>query len=346
MTDIPPIQSTYSVSAGMAAQMPKKSGKALKIFFVISLLFLVVSVIANVLLFFAMIALVGGMNAGNAHVDEEVLRDGDHHKVAVISAAGGVDEQMVEHVRRMCDALRADKSIVAVVVEVDSPGGGITSADEIHHMLTSLAAQYPLYVSMRSLAASGGYYISMPAKEIVAQPTSLVGSIGVIWPAFEMSRLLDKVGITPEIITSDEALYKDAGAPYRKFSETDRAYIKSLVNDAHQKFRDIVADGRKGKLKEPLEKVAIGRIWPAQKALDMGLIDSLGYLDDVCHKAAADAGFSGATFVRLHEKASLLQQLGVSARKPAIEFKLSPSLIYELQATKGEYRYAPGVGGE
>lgn len=326
----------------------RRSGRGWMFFSIFLVVVLVISICLNLLLGLVTIGtLAGGAeSAPGARIEQEVLEKGEHEKVAVISAAGGVDENMVEHIRKMIAGIEADKSIVAVVVEVDSPGGGITAADEIHHMLTELGQKYPLYISMRSLAASGGYYISMPARKIYAEPTSLVGSIGVIWPAFEASRLLDKIGITPEVITSDEAQFKDAGAPYRKFSDSDRAYIKDLVNDAHQKFRQIVADGRKGKLKEPMEKVAIGRIWSADKALAMGLIDELGYLHDVCKEAASAAGHSDATIVRVRERVSLLDALGVSARKPALELKLSPSLIYELQATKGEYRYAPGLIGE
>lgn len=343
MTDLPPLQS----HAATPSLPPRRSGRGWQIFSIILVLLLLISIGAN--FFFGMLSLIlaGNMESSpSAHVEQDVLTSGSRQKVAVVPAAGAVDEEMVERLRKFIAGVEADKSIVAVVVEVDSPGGGITASDEIHHMFTQLAQKYPLIISMRSLAASGGYYISMPARKIYAQPTSLTGSIGVIWPAFEASRLLDKIGVTPEIITSDEARYKDTGAPYRKFTDTDRAYIKTLVNDAHGKFRQIVADGRKGKLKEPIEDVAVGRIWPASKALDMGLVDEIGYLEDACKEAANAVGYPDATVVRLREKVGLLEILGVSARKPSVEIKLDSSLIYQLHSAKGEYRYAPGLIGK
>lgn len=344
MSDMPP---SMPPQYGAVSQRPK-TGRGWKIFSIILILMLVVSIGGNLLLgIFSIGMLFEGMDVSpSAHIDQEMIEKGEREKVAVIPASGEVGEDMVERLRKLIAGVEEDHSVVAVVVEVDSPGGGITAADEIHHMLTELAQKYPLYISMRSLAASGGYYISMPARKIYAQPTSLVGSIGVIWPAFEASRLLDKIGITPEVITSDEALYKDAGAPYRKFSDSDRAYIKGLVNDAHQKFRQIVSDGRKGKLNEPIEKIAVGRIWPATKAHEMGLVDEIGYLKDACKDAAAAAGHPDATIVRIHERVSLLDALGISARKPSVQIKISPSMIYELHAAKGEYRYAPGLIGE
>ena len=86
-----------------------------------------------------------------------------------------------------------------------------------------------LVVCMRSLAASGGYYLSMPADKIYAEPTTMTGSIGVIWPAFEVSGLLEKIGVTPEMIASDQAVWKETGSPFKKFTDEDRKYIKDLM---------------------------------------------------------------------------------------------------------------------
>jgi len=341
----PPPQPPQFPQAYLPPQPPRR-GKGLMIFAIVLLVLLLVSIAFNGLLVLAVGAVAmgeGGGLTGNPQVKYAPIQHGGNDKVAILPISGVIDEAQVAKVRLFGDAIINDATIKAVVVEVDSPGGGITAADEIHQEIQRIKAAKNghLLVSMRGLAASGGYYVSMPASRIYAQPTTLVGSIGVIWPAFEMSGLLDKIGVTPEVITSDQAKYKDMGSPYRKFTPEDREYIRGLVNEAHKKFVDIVTDGRKGLLKVGMEQVAIGRIWSAQKALDMGLVDEIAYLNKVIQDAETDTGIGAgkATVVRLEQKISLFDSLQLQSQSPKIT--LSANSIIELQPTKMEYRWVP-----
>ena len=167
---------------------------------------------------------------------------------------------------------------------------------------------------MGGLAASGGYYVSMAGEKIYAEPTTLTGSIGVIWPAFEITDLMQKIGVTPEIITSTPAVWKDSGSPFAKFTPKDIDYIRGLVNNAHERFAEIVVAGRGKRLKLPITDIAIGKIWSATEARDKyGLVDEIGYLDQVYTQLAAAKGISNPTVVRLKERHSLLER---SAHRP------------------------------
>lgn len=321
---------------------PAPRGRSgLKIFALLLGLFLLVSIFANFVMFLMVVVFSAAAGGGTAEgpaskVVAETLRPGSGlgmgDKIAVVPVTGAVDETMADEMFAFCEYIKKDPDIKGVVLEVDSPGGGITASDEIHHLFADLRASgRRLVVSMRSLAASGGYYISMPADKIYAQPTTLTGSIGVIWPAFEVTELMDKVGVTPEVIKSDLANdYKDAGSPLKKFTDKDRAYIRELVNNAHGKFSAVVEVGRRGKLKEDIKNIAVGRIWPADEALKLGLIDEIAYLDQVCSQTAADLGLTNPTVIRLRRKTGLLEALSAKSISPKVEVKIDRAALQGL----------------
>jgi len=328
----------------------KKRSVLVRLLAIFVLLVLGVSVLGNIVLLVTVAGLgsLSGLGDGSANVTEETLVSGGRKRIAVLPIEGAIDESMVERVRVFADAIQHDMSIKAVVLAVDSPGGGVTASDEIYHTLKELKQkrQIPIWVSMGSLAASGGYYVSMAADKIYAEPTTITGSIGVIWPAFECSNLLEKIGVTPEIITSSEAKFKDAASPFKKFTPEDVAYIRSLVNDAHGKFRKIVENGRAGKLKKDISEIAIGKVWPADVARDeFGLVDEIAYLDQVYSKLAAEEGLTNPTVVRLKERHSILEALGAASTMHGGKLQIDPKMIYELQNPKMEYRYIPPTFG-
>jgi protease-4 len=206
----------------------------------------------------------------------------------------------------------ADSSIHAVVLRVDSPGGGVVASDEIYHALTQL--DKPLVVSMGSLAASGGYYISAPADYIYATPHTLTGSIGVISQFVTAEELLDDIGVEVVVITAGES--KDFGSMSRDMTEEERTYWQALLEETHDAFIQIVADGR-GMSVQQVREFADGRVFTGQQALDLGLVDEIGYFDDAIQKAAALGGISGdPRIVELTPDVSLLDSLyGVQARQ-------------------------------
>ena len=220
----------------------------------------------------------------------------------------------------------------------------MTASDEIYHQLMELKGTgRTLVVSMGGLTASGAYYLSMAADKLYAEPTTLTGSIGVIWPAFEVTGLMKKVGVTADFVKSDSAEeFKDAGSPFKPFTEEDKVYIKGLVNSAQDKFTAVVAAGRKGKLTVPMAKIAIGKIWTSEEAQKLGVVDGIAYLDEVCEKTAAEAGISRPTVIRLRPRGGLLEALAgasssVGPRK--VEVKVDAQSVEDLARGAMEYRY-------
>jgi protease-4 len=331
------------------APMPARgSGRVWRILTLLLAIGLIGSLAANVLLVGTFGVIYGGLNeTPGAAVDEELIHSGSSSdKIAILPIEGEVDGAMSRRVAAFCDAVTIDPSIKAIVLEVDSPGGTITASDEIYNALLTLkkSRDLKMYVSMQSLAASGGYYISMAGDKLYAEPTTLAGSIGVIWPAFEVSRLLDKIGVTPEVIKSDQANeFKDAGSPLKKFTEEDRAYIRGLVNHAHARFRDIVASSRDKRLHASIDDIAVGKIWTADDALKLGVIDEIGYRDDVCSAIAHDTGLVSPTIVRLREKHSVFETLGLSAAaaSPKMSVTITPEMLNDLRSPRMEYRWQP-----
>ena len=185
----------------------------------------------------------------------------------------------------MIRAAKKDDSVKAIVLEVNSPGGGIVPSDRIYEALQNI--NKPIVVLMSDLAASGGYYISMAGDYIYANPYTLTGSIGVISSFPNASGLMDKLGIEMTVIKSGEV--KDFGSPYREMTPEEQAYWQHVIDQAYDHFVEIVAEGR-DLPQDKVRELADGRVYTGIDARDLGLIDALGYQDDAIAKAA-DLGF-------------------------------------------------------
>ncbi len=185
---------------------------------------------------------------------------------------------------------QADRSssVEAIVLRIDSPGGDAVASDEIHHALTRV--DKPIVVSMGTLAASGGYYIAAPADYIYATPGTLTGSIGVISQFYTAEELLDTIGLDVVVITAGES--KDFGSPFREMTEEERAYWESLIDETHERFIEVVAEGRGLDIVD-VRAIADGRVFSGQQAVELGLVDEIGYFDDAIAKAAELGGISG-----------------------------------------------------
>ncbi len=184
-------------------------------------------------------------------------------------------------------AFRKDEDVKAVVVRVESPGGGIAPSQEIHDEVKRTAAVKPVIVSMGALAASGGYYLSVPATGIVALPGTATGSIGVILQFQEVHLLFNKLGLRTQVVKSGPL--KDAGSPFREMTAEDRAVFQSLIDDLFQQFVDAVAGGR-GMDRQAVLALADGRVYSGRQALDLGLVDRLGGFWDAVEWARQLAG--------------------------------------------------------
>lgn len=173
--------------------------------------------------------------------------------------------------------LREDESVKGVVLRINSPGGSIAPSQEIYAAVQRLAAVKPVVVSMGTVAASGGYYAAAPATSIVANPGTVTGSIGVMAQYMNVVDLMNKWGISQDLIVSGKN--KGVGTPFSEMTPEQRAYLQAMVMDLHEQFVSDVAEARKIP-REKLDKVADGRALTGQQALEVGLVDSLGGLED------------------------------------------------------------------
>ncbi len=262
----------------------------------------------------AVLAVLGTHLGGGAKVSEEVV-SGDplaEQKVALVSLKGvlvdagggfltpGTFRSTLEHLQRAAE----DENVKAVVLEVDSPGGGVTASDVLWREVKRLRSETgkPVVVSMGSVAASGGYYVSVAADRIYAQPTTVTGSIGVLMSLVNAQGLMEKVGLESLLVKSAE--HKDLGSPFREMTPEERAILQGVVDHLFTRFKTLVAEGR-GLSAEQVEAVADGRILTAQQALDAGLIDKIGYLDDAFDEARKLAAVPQAKVVRYRRSFAL-----------------------------------------
>lgn len=182
--------------------------------------------------------------------------------------------------------------VKAIVLRIDSPGGGVVPSQEIHDAVKRVKnkSNKAVIASMGTVAASGGYYIAAATDRIIANPGTLTGSIGVIMETTNLEGLLKKVGVEGVVIKSGR--FKDVGSPLRKMSGEERKLLQSVMDDVHQQFIQAVADGRSLEPSE-VEPLADGRIFTGRQAKEARLVDELGDLEDAIHIAADIAGIEG-----------------------------------------------------
>lgn len=200
--------------------------------------------------------------------------------VGVVEVFGVIDDDMAHQTIKDLERFQENGSIEAIVVHVNSPGGGVAPSQEIYDAILRAREDKPVVVAMASVAASGGYYIACAGDMIVANPGSLTGSIGVIFQFTNFGGLMDKVGVSLETVKSGEL--KDVGSPDRPLTEKERAMLQSVVMDTYEQFVNVVAENRDLE-KEKIYEIANGSVFTGLQAKGLGLVDTLGGL----HEAAA-----------------------------------------------------------
>lgn len=225
-------------------------------------------------------------------------------------------EAPVDKIENLLRAIRAathDDDVRAIILEVDTPGGGITESDELYRELMRFRASAEgraVVIHMRDLAASGGYYVAMAGNWLVAQPTTVLGSIGVIMQSLNWKGLSERIGVTDTTIKSGEN--KDLLNPFRESDPEQLAMLQEMIDRMHERFRMLVSHSR-GLDAARLDALADGRIFTSDQALDAGLIDQLGYWDDVVTKTAELAGVETIKVVRYYQHENILDyMLGVT----------------------------------
>ena len=199
-------------------------------------------------------------------------------------ASGAFSEEIIKHL----EWAEADASVKAIVLRINSPGGGVVASNEIYERL--LEVDKPVVASMGEMAASGGYYIACAADKIVANPATMTGSIGVISQIVELDELLNKVGV--EVIIIKSGVHKDTGSFHRDMTEEEQALFQAMIDEVYQGFVQIVAQGRELP-EETVRELADGRVYTGLQAQQLGLVDELGNLPRAIELAAGLGGIEG-----------------------------------------------------
>ena len=223
---------------------------------------------------------------------EEVLLQGEgSNKLLLIDINGFISNQpllipqigvvpgMVARVRQELEIAHRDPDIRGVLLRIHSPGGTLTDSDTLHHLLTTFkrSKKVKIVAALGDVATSGGLYVAMAADEIYAQPTSIVGSVGVIVPHMEYSALLEKLGVRADPIKSGP--YKDIQSPFRPRTETETRLLQSIVDAQLERFVAVIRQSRPQMNATQIERIADGRLLSADTARQEGLIDDVQYLD-------------------------------------------------------------------
>jgi protease-4 len=225
-----------------------------------------------------------------------------------------------------------DPEVKAVVVRIDSPGGDVTTSDLMYNELVAFKQRkkVPVVAVFMGVAASGGYYLASGCDTIVAHPTTITGSIGVISMHISLVGLLEKIGVKVEALKS--GANKDMGSPFRAMNDDDKKLLQGLIDQLYARFLAVVTEGRKGRLTESqIRPLADGRIYTAQQALDAKLIDRIGYLVDAFAEAKTRANLAKAKLVMYSRRPSRLDnEYSASAQSqglPGVDLEQARKLL-------------------
>jgi protease-4 len=250
------------------------------------------------------------------------------NKIGVIHIEGTISDP--EPVLSQLVEFRDDRRIKAIILRINSPGGGVGASQEIYSEVQKTNRTKKVIVSLGGTAASGGYYIASAGDKIVASPGTLTGSIGVIMEFIQIQELFKKIGVNLEVLKSGE--YKDIGSPYRELTEKDKDLLIDLISDIQEQFIDAVAKGRNMPV-EKVREIADGRILTGAMAKDLGLVDQLGNFQDAVDLAKNMAGIKGEVDLVLPKKKGirildLILQQATKAINSAVNDNLTPQLEY------------------
>lgn len=257
----------------------------------------------------------------------ERYRAGDKHaqdKIAVLEINGTIMPPFTGHFLKAIKHIKEDEQVKGVLLVIDSPGGLVADSDQIYRKLVDLRKTKPIYVSMKRMAASGGVYVAMGCGEegkIFAEPTTWTGSIGVIIPRYDASKLAEKFGVAADSLKTGE--FKDSLDPLRTLTDRERALWGEILQESLQRFVTIVADNRKPLDEAKVKELATGQIFTAEQAKAHGLIDEIGDEEDAIEALKKQLNLSQARVVEFDFPVSLLDLLVGSAqtRDPEIQFR-------------------------
>ncbi|MEO2032813.1 MAG: signal peptide peptidase SppA [Planctomycetaceae bacterium] len=267
------------------------------------------------------------INDPSSNAVRQVHRDGSKgasDKLAVIQFTGTImppfTDRWIEQIR---DAVK-DDTVKGVLLEIDSPGGLVADSHQLYHELQKLRAEKPIYVAMKRMAASGGYYIAMgagPDARVFAEPTTWTGSIGVILPRYNASELASKIGVKTEPFVTGPL--KGSLSPFRDLRDDEVQVWEAIVDDSFQRFISVIADNRDNLDSDAVRALATGQVYTSNQALENGLIDQTGFVEDALTALADSLSLTEYEVVNYASPKGLLEVLMGSTQAP-------PSIMDQL----------------
>ena len=328
-------------SQNNSSQVKTKKRRGWRIFWSI---FTILSVIANIILLLIVIGLAAFFAAGQRDIlTEEVIYSGPKTaKIVVISVEGIIEDEQARFISKQLKSAGSDSKVKGVVIRVNSPGGGMSASDRIYNEISNFRANTgkPVVAFMEGIAASGGYYTSLACDRIVAEPTAITGSIGVIMDYFVFQGLLEeKLGVLPVVIKS--GLKKDWPSPFTPPTEEQRKYLEEkLIVPAYQRFVEVVASRRTHIALDDVKRLADGSIFNSTEALNEKLIDKIGYFDEAVSQAKSLAGVKDAQVVEYHKLFSFSDFIGAGSK--SFNFtKIDRKLLREFSTPEVLYIWCP-----
>ena len=299
----------------------------------------------------------GSFRSGGAF-QETVVRGDDGPKIALLEVSGVITDSPrsgafslgtlpspIAELREALERAGADDEVAALVLRIESPGGTVSASETLYHEVSRWKerSQRPVVAYFNGLATSGAYYTAMAADEILAHPTAVTGSIGVVMSGFNFAGLMERFGVSAQTFTSGP--YKDSGSPFRKMRPDEQEYLQEVIDDFYERFVEVVDLGRPGLERAGVVALADGRIYTARQALNAGLVDEIGYLEDAIDRAREAAHIQGEVrVVAYHRSGSPHDNIysRTSTPEPAVAIDLLPRGL-DLPAGF-YYLWLPGIG--
>lgn len=275
----------------------------------------VFGVLFLVFIFFVLLMVFASYTLNTFQSESSLIGEiGKKGSIGVIKVEGTIMD--AEPTLKLLETAAKDKSVKAIIMRVDSPGGAVGPTQEIYEEIRRLNNEFdkdptkgkPVYASFGSIAASGGYYIGAATRKIYSNAGTLTGSIGVIMQFANLEKLYQWAMIQTEVIKSGE--YKDFGNPHRGLTERERALLVTTSNDVHEQFKEDILNVRKDRLKKPLDELAQGQVFSGREAMELGLVDEIAGLWEAgrrIHEEQKIEGEFGLKFIKERKKTSLFE---------------------------------------
>lgn len=271
----------------------------------------------------SIVLLVFGVNkfasSESTNISESIIAGSSENKIAVINIKGTImsepssssDVVSAKNIKEMIDKAQNDRQVKAVIVDINSPGGGIVASDQIYQYFKKFTKPI-ISIYSGEVAASGGLYVSMGTDKIISHAETLTGSIGVIAETYDISELLNKYGV--KVNTFKSGKFKNIGSFSREMTDEEKAMMQGIVDESYNRFISIVSDNRKLSL-DTVKGFADGRIFSGRQAQKLGLIDQLGDIDDAAKLAKDMANISDASLVEYDPPFSFSSLLSLFSSK-------------------------------